>query len=223
MFLGHYAVALGAKRVAPSVSLATLLAAAEFLDLLWPVLVITGVERVAVVPGITAFTPLDFQFYPYSHSLLMTSVWAAAFGGGYFLLKHSKRAALIISALVASHWLLDAIAHRPDLPLFPGGKVVIGLGLWNSVRGTLGVELSLFAIGLALYLRTTNARDGIGRWGLAALVAILLAIYAGAAFGPPPPNAAAVAWSDLGQWLIILAAGWVDRHRAAMVSSKRRT
>jgi hypothetical protein len=213
MFLGHYAVALGAKRIAPAVSLATLFAAAAFLDLVWPVLVITGIEHVVVAPGSTKFTPLDFVDYPISHSLLLSLVWALVFGGAAFLYRRSVRLAIVTAALVVSHWGLDAIVHRPDLPLFPGGSTRIGFGLWNSVAGTLAVELSMFAAGLAIYLRSTQAKDRVGRLGFLSFVVFLLAIYAGAAFGPPPPSADAVAWSDMGQWLVILWAGWVDRHR----------
>lgn len=214
MFLGHYAVAIGAKKAAPKTSLGTLIAAAAFLDLVWPVLVLLGLERVAVAPGATAFTPLDFEHYPISHSLLMSVVWGVAFGVVYFLFRRDRRAAAVLAALVVSHWLLDAVVHRPDLPLTPGGGARIGLGLWNSIPGTLAVELAMFAIGLWLYVRMTRANDRVGGVGLAAFVVFPLAIYAGAAFGPPPPSATAIAWSDMGQWLVIALAAWIDRHRS---------
>jgi hypothetical protein len=219
MFLGHYAVALGAKRAAPAVSLGTLFAAAAFLDLVWPLLVLAGVEHVAIAPGNTAFTPLDFQSYPYSHSLLMSLVWALVFGGAYLLHKRRVLSAVVIGVLVMSHWVLDAIAHRPDLPLIPGGSERVGFGLWDSIAGTLAVELTMFATGLVIYLRTTRALDRTGTWGFVALAAFLLVIYAGAVFGPPPPSANAVAWSDMGQWLVIIWAGWVDRHRLPFSTS----
>jgi FtsH-binding integral membrane protein len=214
MFLGHYAVAIGAKKAAPKTSLGTLIAAAAFLDLVWPVLVLLGLERVAVAPGATAFTPLDFERYPISHSLLMSAVWGAAFGVVYWLFRRDRRAAAVLAALVVSHWLLDAVVHRPDLPLTLGGDARIGLGLWNSIPATLAVELAMFAVGVWLYVRTTRANDRIGGIGFAAFVLFLLAIYAGAAFGPPPPSASAIAWSDMGQWLVIALAAWVDRHRS---------
>jgi hypothetical protein len=213
MFLGHYAVALGAKRAAPQASLGTLFAAAAFLDLIWPVLVIVGIEHVVVAPGSTAFTPLRFEDYPYSHSLLMSVVWALVFGGALFLYRRSARSALVVGALVLSHWVLDAVVHRPDLPLVPGGSERIGFGLWNSIPATLAVELTMFALGLGIYLRTTRALDRTGRLGFYAFAVFVLVIYAGAAFGPPPPSANAVAWSAMGQWLVILWAAWVDRHR----------
>ena len=214
MFLGHYAVAIGAKKVAPRTSLGTLIAAAAFLDLVWPVLVLIGVERVAVAPGATAFTPLDFEHYPISHSLLMSVVWGAAFGAAYYLVRRDRRGAAVLAALVVSHWLLDAVVHRPDLPLTLGGDARIGLGLWNSIPGTLAVELAMFAAAVWLYVGATRARDRIGSIGLTAFLLFVLAIYAGAAFGPPPPSATAIAWSDMGQWLVVLFAAWIDRHRS---------
>src|SRR5882762_3396382 len=190
MFLGHYAVALGAKRAAPSVSLGTLFAAAAFLDLVWPVLVLAGVERVAIAPGTTAFTPLDFQYYPISHSLAMAVVWGLAFGSVHLVIKRTPPAAIVLA-------------------LMPGGKTLIGFGLWNSIPATLAVELSMYAVGLVIYARMTRARDRIGRWGFAAFALFLPVVYAVASFGPPPPSASAVAWADMGQWLLILWAAWV--------------
>jgi len=215
MFLGHYAVAIGAKRAAPRASLGTLIAAAAFLDLVWPVLVLLGLERVKVEPGATAFTPLDFEHYPISHSLVMSVVWGAAFGAAYFLARRGLRAAAVLGVLVVSHWFLDAVVHRPDLPLTLGGDARVGLGLWNSIPGTLAVELAMFAAGVWLYLGATRARDPVGGVGFAAFSVFVLAIYAGAAFGPPPPSAAAIAWSDMGQWLVVALAAWIDAHRSA--------
>jgi hypothetical protein len=217
MFLGHYAVAIGAKRAAPRTSLGTLIAAAAFLDLVWPVLVLLGLERVAVAPGATAFTPLDFEHYPISHSLVMAVVWAAAFGAVYFLVRRDVRAAAVLGLLVVSHWFLDAVVHRPDLPLTLGGDARVGLGLWNSIPGTLAVELALFAAGVWLYLGATRASDRIGSVGFVAFSVFVLAIYAGAAFGPPPPSASVIAWSDMGQWLVVALAAWIDSHRSALL------
>ena len=95
-----------------------------------------------------------------------------------------------------------------------GGDARIGLGLWNSIPGTLAVELAMFAAGVWLYVGTTRARDRIGGLGFAVFLLFLLAIYAGAAFGPPPPGATTVAGSDMGQFLVIALAAWIDRHRS---------
>jgi hypothetical protein len=215
MFLGHYAVAIGAKRAAPRASLGTLIAAAAFLDLVWPVLVLLGLERVAVEPGATAFTPLDFEHYPISHSLVMSVVWGAAFAAAHFLARRDLRAAAVLGVLVVSHWFLDAVVHRPDLPLTLGGDARVGLGLWNSIPGTLAVELAMFAAATWLYVGATRARDSVGSVGFVAFSVLLLALYAGAAFGPPPPSAAAIALADTGQLLVIALAAWIDAHRSA--------
>jgi hypothetical protein len=108
--------------------------------------------------------------------------------------------------------------HRPDLPLTLGGDARVGFGLWNSIPGTLVVELAMFAVGVWLYLRATRARDRIGSVGFAAFSVFVLAIYAGAAFGPPPPSAAAIAWSDMGQWLVVALAAWIDTHRTMLAA-----
>jgi hypothetical protein len=214
MIVGHYAVALAAKKWAPRTSLGTLIAAAAFLDLLWPALLLLGVEEVVIAPGITSFTPLDFTSYPWSHSLLTSVVWGLVFSGGYFAVTGYGAGAIAVSLLVPSHWLLDFVVHRPDLPLTPWGSARYGLGLWNSVQETLSLELTMFLTGVALYRWATRRRDRIGSWGFFGFLALCLALYAGAVFGPPPPSVSAIAWTDMGQWLFIALAFWVDRHRA---------
>jgi hypothetical protein len=215
MFLGHFAVAFAAKPLAPRVSLGTLFLAAQLADLIWPTLVLLGVERFAVRPGITAVTPLDFTHYPYSHSLAALALWGAALGAVYvFVRKGGRAAALVLAALVVSHWLLDFASHRPDLPLAPGTAARLGLGLWHSVPATLAVEAALFAAGIAVYLRSTRALDRTGRWALAGLIAFMAIAYLASLFGPPPPSVAAVAWSAQAIWLLVAWGYWIDRHRA---------
>lgn len=215
MFIGHYALAFAAKRVAPEVSLGTTIFAAEFLDALWPLFLLMGVERVKIAPGITAFTPLDFLHYPWSHSLLAALAWATVFGATYWLVRRKLRGAWWLAALVVSHWFLDWASHRPDLPLFPGEAQRHGLGLWNSVPATLVVESALFAAGLAIYLRATRARDRTGLIALWTLVGFLIAAYLAAAFGPPPPSVEAIAYSGLLGYLTVAWGWWIDRHRMA--------
>lgn len=213
MILGHYAVALAAKRAAPRTSLGMLVFAAQFLDELWPLLLLAGVERVRIAPGITAANPLDFEHYPISHSLLATLAWGALIGGGYYLLRRSRGAAWIVGALVVSHWLLDAPMHRPDLPLWPGASPMVGGGLWNSIAATVATELALFAAGLAVYLRATRARDRIGTWGVWGMAALLAAIFASGFFSPPPADVRSLAFGALGLWLFVALGHWVDAHR----------
>jgi membrane-bound metal-dependent hydrolase YbcI (DUF457 family) len=212
MFVGHFAVAFVAKRAAPTVSLGTWFLACELVDLLWPLFLLLGIETVRIAPGVTAFTPLDFDHYPWTHSLLMCAVWAIVMGAFFWL--RNRVAAMLVALVVLSHWFLDAIVHRPDLPLAPGSDVKIGFGLWNYVTGTLVLELGMFALGLGFYLGGSQPIDRIGRYGLWALVIVLLLAYAGAAFGPPPPSVAAIAWAGILGGLLTAALGyWIGAHR----------
>jgi hypothetical protein len=214
MFIGHFGLAFGAKKAAPAASLGALFAACQLADLLWPTLLMLGYERVEVQPGATRFTPLNFVSYPYSHSLLALCVWGVACGAIYYAIRRGRiPAAVTIALLVVSHWLLDYATHRPDLPLTLNGSDRLGLGLWNSVPGTLAIELTIFAAGLWLYLRETTARDRAGSIGLWVLVGFLLVVYFGSAFGPPPPTAIAVAWSAQAMWLLVVWGYWIDNHR----------
>jgi membrane-bound metal-dependent hydrolase YbcI (DUF457 family) len=213
MFIGHFGAGFAAKSVASRVSLGTLLLAAQFIDLLWPLFLLLGIEQVSIEPGATVVTPLVFEHYPFSHSLLAVLLWALLVGTGYWLMQRDRAGALVVAFLVISHWLLDAIVHQPDLQLIPGGDIVVGLNGWSSLPLTLAIELPLFVLGVWLYTRTTRATDSVGRWGLAGLVAFLLLIYAGNLFGTPPPNADAIAWVGQSQWLLVLWGYWVDNHR----------
>ena len=216
MFVGHFGVALGAKRFASRTSLGTLFLAAQFVDLLWPLLLLAGVERVAIRPGITRVTPLDFEFYPVSHSLVMAAVWGIGLGFLYWVVTRNRGGAFVIALLVASHWMLDLVVHRPDLPLAFGVSPKVGLGLWSSVAATLAVEGAIFAAGLWMYARATRAKDRVGSIGLWSLVAFLLVIYAANLLGPPPEKAEQIAWVGHAQWLLVLWAWWVDRHRTVV-------
>jgi hypothetical protein len=215
MFLGHIALALAAKRATPRVSLATLFLAAQWADVLWPIFLALGIERVRIQPGTTPFTPLDFVSYPYSHSLLALVVWGMLFGVIYRAVAGGRNTLWVLAALVISHWVLDWVTHRPDMPLYPG-SAKYGLGLWNSVPATLVVEGLMYVAGLTIYLRATRARDRIGRWGFFSLAATLVVIYLASAFGPPPPTIQALWMTALaGAVLLMLWAWWADRHRDA--------
>lgn len=213
MFIGHYGVALGAKRAAPRTSLGTLILAAQFADELWPILLLLGVERVRIVPGLMAANSLDFVDYPITHSLLMSVVWAALFGLVYFAIRRYRTGAWIVGAAVLSHWFFDLVVHRPDLPLWPGSSTRVGLGLWNSVPITMILEFGIFLTGLAIYLRSTRARDRIGSWGLWSMAAVLIIFFLAGSLGPPPSSERALAIATLGSWLFIPWGYWIDRHR----------
>jgi len=213
MFIGHFAVALAAKRATPRTSLGWLFAACQLSDLVWPVLLLAGVERAHVAPGNTAATPLAFDHYPWSHSLLMTFVWGIVLGGVYVAYRGDRRAALVLAAVAVSHWVLDWISHRPDMPLTPWSDTRVGLGLWNSVVATVVVEGLLFAIGAWLYARATSARDRTGRVAWVSLAVFLVLIYVANILGRPPTSMTAVAVSALAIWLLVWWAAWADRHR----------
>ncbi len=219
MFVGHYAVALAAKHAVPRVSLGVLFAATQLPDLIWPVCVLAGWEQVEIAPGITAFNPLDFTSYPWSHSLLMVVAWGALAGLTWAAVRRDGRAAIVIGALVVSHWVLDWISHRADLLLWPGGTTPVGLGLWQSVAATMLVEGGAYVVGVVAYLRGTGPVDGAGcaaRWGMPALLGLLGVIYLADRAGTPPPNATFLAWFALGGGLLPVAwAGWADRYRMA--------
>ena len=213
MFLGHFAVALAAKRAAPQASLGALFAAAQLPDIVWPVLVLTETEQVEIHPGDTAFTPLHFTSYPWSHSLLMVATSGVVAGALYGAATRQLRHGVVVALLVVSHWVLDWISHRSDMPLAPGSGLY-GLGLWNSVPATLAVEVGLFVAGLLVYIGVTTARDNAGRYGFWSMSAFLIAVYLGNEFGPPPPSARAVAWAGLAGAAVLLTwASWSDRHR----------
>jgi hypothetical protein len=218
VFIGHFALGFAAKRAAPRVSLAVLFVAAQLADVLWPFFLALGLEQVRIDPGNTAFTPLDFVSYPYSHSLLLLVVWGVAFGYLYkTAVRGDLRVAALLGALVVSHWVLDFVTHRPDMPLFPD-SARFGLGLWNSIRATLAVEICLFAAGVAVYVRTTRARDPVGRWVTAALVVLLLVAYLGNVAGGAPPSVTAIWIAGIaGFSLLMFLSEWADRHRVVQM------
>jgi membrane-bound metal-dependent hydrolase YbcI (DUF457 family) len=214
MFIGHYALAFGSKKIAPSVSLGTTFIACQFADMLWPIFLGLGLEVVAIEPGNTLVTPLNFISYPYSHSLVMLLVWAVLFALAYRLVKGARTVVMVtLALLVLSHYLLDVVTHRPDMPLTIGGTTKLGLGLWNYPGLTLAVESLLFIAGATIYNSVTRAKDRVGSYGLWALMAVLVAIYFAALYGPPPPSVSAIATAGHLSWLFVIWAYWVDRHR----------
>jgi len=217
MFVGHFALGFAAKRVTPKLSLAMLFVAAQLADLLWPVLVAFGIEHVRIEPGNTAFTPLNFVSYPYSHSLLLLAIWGVGLGLVCSRFVDGRYIFAIVTALVVSHWLLDFLTHRPDLPLYPGGPKV-GLGLWNSVPWTVAIEVTMYVAGVWIYSRCTRPRDGIGRRSFIGLVALLgLAYVANISSAPPPSVPALCVTAIIGAGVTLVLSQWVDRHRQFVV------
>jgi Lon protease-like protein len=217
MFIGHLALGLAAKRMVPKVSLAVLFVAVQLADLVWPLFVAVGIEQVRIDPGNTAVTPLDFVSYPYSHSLVSLIIWGVAFGALYRFAGRGRTAFLTLAALVVSHWFLDFVTHRPDMPIYPGGAEY-GLSLWSSKLATMAVEVPMFAAGLWMYVRATKARDAIGRWAFGGLVVFLIVAYFGNLYGPPPPSVTALwIFAIAGAAVLILWTWWADTHREVVL------
>jgi membrane-bound metal-dependent hydrolase YbcI (DUF457 family) len=215
MFIGHFAVGFASKRVAPRASLGILIAAPLLLDLLWPIFLLAGLETVRIDPGNTAFTPLDLHDYPYTHSLAGALGWSVLAAALYGAVTRYRRGAWVVAAGVFSHWVLDFITHRPDMPLYPGSATSVGLGLWNSRAGTMIVEVAIFAAGIWVYARATRPRNRKGTVVLWSLVVFLGLFYLANAFGPPPPSARVIAIGGLTGWIFIPWAWWIDRNRVA--------
>lgn len=214
MFLGHFGAGLASKPIIRQCSLGTLFLAAQWLDLLWPIFLLLGIERVQIDPGNTALTPLNFTYYPYTHSLVGALIWAVLFTLVYYVIRRNWKVSIVLGTLVLSHWVLDLVVHRPDLPITFGSEYKVGFGLWNSVILTLVVEGLVFLLGAGLYMAVTSAKDKIGRYGLLGLLAFLLIVYVLNVFGPPPDNVNLIAIAGMFQWLLIAWAYWVDRHRS---------
>ena len=214
MFVGHLSVALAAKRLAPRVSLGWLIAGVTALDLIWPVFVLLGIERVRIVPGATAFTPFIFESYPWSHSLAMAVAWGLAYATLVRQNVGKAASTLLLVGLVVSHWVLDFVTHAPDMPLWPGSSPRLGLGLWNSIPLTIVVEGTLWIGAITLYLRAFPLGDRKSHAAFWSLVFISTVMWISGPFSPPPPTERALGWSALIGWLIIPWAALADRRRA---------
>ena len=213
MYIGHFAVGLAAKRVAPKVSLGTLFLSVQLLDLMWPIFLLLGLEHVRIKVGDTAFTPLDLYDYPISHSLVTVLGWSILFALIYSIVKKYPRGAWVLGIGVFSHWVLDFVTHRPDMPMAPGSTIYVGLGLWNSIAGTVLAEGALFLAGVIIYARSTVASDKTGTYAFWSLIGFLVLSWVGNIIGPPPPDSQSLAYFGLLLWLLVPWGYWVDRHR----------
>lgn len=213
MFIGHFGVGLAAKKIDSKPSLGTFFLASQFVDLLWPLFLIIGLERVQIDPGNTAFTPLNFIYYPFSHSLLADLIWAVLFGSVYFAIRKNVKTALLLGGVVLSHWVLDLFTHRPDLLLIPGFEEKVGFGLWNSVILTIVIEGAIYILGIWYYLRLTKSLNKTGNWAMWSLFVFLAIVYIFNVFGPPPPSVESISYAGLSLWLIVAWAYWIDRNR----------
>jgi hypothetical protein len=216
MFIGHLAVGLAAKKASPKLNLGLLFIACQLLDLIWPVLVLTGVEQVSVDHSATAVTPFNFSYYPYSHSLLMTIIYSLVLGVVITKVSKSTRAGIVFGIVVSSHWFLDLLTHRPDLPLY-FDELKVGLGLWNSVMATFIVEVVIFIIGIFFYLKTSPLITKKRKVIFWSMIAFLFLIYIGNIFGPKIPidtHPNAIAGPALALWLIVVWGYFADKNNS---------
>lgn len=215
MFVGHLAVALAAKRAAPNANLGWLVAGVSALDLVWPIFVLTGIERVSFAAGATAFTPLVFDSYPWSHSLVMSVVWGLVLVAIGRAARVPASPALLV-ALVVSHWVLDFISHAPDMPLWPGNSPRFGLALWNSIPATLIIEGAMWIAGIVMYrsvLARTRQRPG---WPFWSFVVVCTLMWVAGPWSPPPPSVTAIGLFSLVGWIVIPWSAWADRARRSL-------
>ena len=205
MFVGHLGVGLLAKRAEPKISLGTWMLAVMLADFVAFPLLIAGVERFNANPGLGI---------PYSHGLLMDTVWAALFALAYFLLRHNRRGVWLLFAAVLSHWLLDVVSHRPDMPLAPGVPAVFGLGLWSSVPATLVLEGGFWLLATILYIRATRPIRRAGAFGFWIGAALLtLSWYSNVTKGMEPNPVKAGVGGLIFFSLVVAWAYWMNRAR----------
>lgn len=214
MFVGHYGVSFAVKSFEKRIPLWLLFIAVQFVDVLWAIFVLAGIEKVRITPGITATNPLDLYYMPYTHSLVAALLWSGAGFLGYRIIRRgATHAAFLVAAAVFSHWVLDLIVHRPDLPLYDD-TYKLGFGLWNYPALALALEASLLFVGIFLYLRASKAVSPIGRYGVLVFGLVLLIVQAVVFFGAPPPSPSAAALTALVSYVLLAgAAYWLEQKR----------
>lgn len=215
MFVGHYGPSFAAKAFKPKIPLWLLFLAVQLVDVFWSIFVILGIEKVRIVPGITATNPLDLYYMPYTHSLLASLLWAIATALVYRAIfrRDSWAAAAVVGAAVFSHWILDFLVHRPDLPLYDN-TAKVGLGLWNYPVLALALEIACLFGGMYLYLRTTRAIGWGGRFGMIIFGCVMVAVQSLVFFGPPPASARAAAVTALVSYTVFAGvAYWLEKKR----------
>ncbi len=221
MLVGHVAVGLVGKRIEPKLSLGTLVLAAVLPDLLWGVFLLVGIDHVQFIPGRGAANYLVATDIAWSHGLVTGAVWAALLATAYYWRRRYPRGAVVLVITVLSHWVLDFVSHRPDMPLAPGVPARFGLGLWASVPATLAVEGSLWALALMIYVRATRARNLGAHFLLWIVAAILTLMWYNNIAGPPPPNPKTAPIASLVLFTLIVAWAYgMNRLRPASANSQ---
>lgn len=219
MFIGHFGVAFAAKRVRNRVPLWLLFLAVQLVDVAWGLFVWLGIEKVAVSPGILPTNHLDFQYYPYTHSLIATLGWSAVV---YLLFRYwffrnhpdPNCSARVMGLLVFSHYPLDVLVHRADMPIGFGDSPKIGLEIWGSVPLTFIIEIGFFLIGFLLYMSGTKAKTKAGNWGWWLFAVLLVGMWVGTIFGPPPTDITMMVISGLIMFIALFwIVSWLEKKR----------
>ncbi|HEX6732757.1 MAG TPA: hypothetical protein VF074_22245 [Pyrinomonadaceae bacterium] len=216
MHVGHFAAGMIARHFDTKISLGTFILAAMLADFLWCVFMLAGAEQVQfkTVPGAANyFEPLNIAW---SHSLVMDVIWATLFAAAYFLWRRNTSAAGLLFVIVLSHWPLDVIAHRPDMPLAPVVESQFGLGLWTNIPATIIVEGGLWLLGVILYIRTTKSKRRFGPYVFWGVVLLLTLLWYNNIAGPPPPDPRIAPLFSLVYFSLVVAwAYWMNRLRPA--------
>jgi hypothetical protein len=225
MFVGHYGPAFAARAAGKSISLWVAFIAVQFVDVLWAIFVLLGVEKVRIVPRFTATNPLDLYYMPYTHSLIGAAAWAISACIIYYSYRKVEgwSAAVLVGAAVFSHWFLDWIVHRPDLPLYDN-SFKVGLGLWNYPAFAFLLELAILFGGMYLYFKTTESVSHTGRYGMAIFGVLMMVVQFIVFFGPAPSSDKAAAVTALVLYFVFAASAyWLDKQRIARsrISSRR--
>ena len=216
MFVGHYGPSFAAKALKKSIPLWLLFLAVQLVDVLWAIFVLLGIEKARIVPGITATNPLDLYYMPYTHSLVGSILWSIT---AVVLYRISSSvtgwpAPGVVGVAVFSHWVLDLLVHRPDLPLYDDAFKV-GLGLWNFPVVAFALEVASLFFGMYLYLRSTEPVGRGGRYGMVIFGIIMLAVQGFVFFGPPPSSVKAAAVIALVSYFVFAGvAYWLEKKRA---------
>ncbi|OGB24431.1 MAG: hypothetical protein A3I66_10480 [Burkholderiales bacterium RIFCSPLOWO2_02_FULL_57_36] len=213
MLMGHYSSALVAKRIAPSLSLPLLFVSSQLIDFFWGILVLFGIEKLHVIPGFNPSNPLDLYFMPYTHSLPAAIIWSGGAAVLYYLFAktpvHRVRNALLIGAVVGSHWILDFIVHLPDLPLWYD-SFKVGLGLWNFRYIALALEL-LLVWGAIIACRKIA---GENHWRYVLMAIVMSAVQISTLIMPPPLTGTSVVLQLLAAYMALTILGhWASKPR----------
>jgi hypothetical protein len=213
MFVGHYGVSFAVKAVDRRIPLWLLFIAVQFVDVLWGVFVLLGIERVRIMPGITASNPFDLYYMPYTHSLVASVLWAGAAIVAYTFVRSWRGSAILVGVAVLSHWVLDFVVHRPNLSLYDN-TMKVGLGLWNYPAVALTLEAGLLFGSLIWYLRRSTALRPLGHYGFWIFGVVMVLIQVWIFFGPPPTSPDAAAITALVAYAVFAGvARWLEQQR----------